>query len=246
MHDTAFSKLLLTAGVYHTRVCLQLLLSDNTMKTRGALWLLSCSGLLTSATTAFAVTCQPVAQLLTASSDCRSNATHIAWRTAAVVTPPQAHPRRRRQVRESPQDECCCSWQTLAQAQADAYHYLRQNVWPFDVPFLETMGFSRDQTEDSSLPDGLSQGLIGPTIQYALKAKMQFEYADALPKPIWQEYVLNPFHLNEARSNWRPFLWDKLTAELLQQQQQQQQQNISSVVHWVNQHAWRLLEPSVQ
>lgn len=187
--------------------------------------------------------CPFQAQILPSKS-CRSNETHIAWREDTTVMTQQSPRRRVKASQQQPNDDdsdCCCTWQTHAQASNQAYHYLRQHVWPFDEPFLETMGFSRDDKDDSSLPDGLNNGLIGPTIQYALKAKIMFEYTDALPKPIWQEYVLNPFHLNEARSNWRPLLWDKLSDELIDSKQQRH--NISSVVHWVNQHAWRILAP---
>eukprot|EP00977_Amphora_coffeiformis_P024113 scaffold15089_cov168-Amphora_coffeaeformis.AAC.5 len=109
---------------------------------------------------------------------------------------------------------------------------------PFDLPFLETLGFHDDGA--SKLPDGLDDGMIGQTIAYALRAKQEFNYTDALPKEIWQEYVLNYANTNEARSNWRPLLWKKLRHLV----KPEMYYNISAVVRATNAEMWKILAPA--
>jgi hypothetical protein len=92
---------------------------------------------------------------------------------------------------------------------------------PFDLPFKETLGFpppsqqsssssasstssSLSENENSVEVDGLDYGLIGPTIQLSLDAKVMYPWTDDLPKHIFFDYVLNYANLNEARTNWRP------------------------------------------
>ena len=169
---------------------------------------------------------------MTPCSCCRSNETHIAWKT----TPPA------RSVRDTKSRRLslpCCTWQTHDEAQQDAYHYLRRNVLSFDAPFLETMGFD----DNEAPPDGLGAGLIGPVIKNALQAKVLYPYTDELPRSIWQEYVLNYAHLNEGRSNWRPYLFNQLSPLLLRAPSPRHL-NISSVVHTINRNMWKVLSPS--
>jgi transglutaminase-like putative cysteine protease len=127
---------------------------------------------------------------------CRSNSTHVAWPRPSITS------------KERRLQQACCEWQTVNHARRDAYEYLEQRILSFDRPFRETMGFSNE----SNAVDGLTDGLIGPTIEYALQAKVLFRYTDELPREIWEEYVLNYLHLNEARSNWRPYLFQKLSS----------------------------------
>jgi transglutaminase-like putative cysteine protease len=176
---------------------------------------------------------------------CRSNHTHIAWRstagtpvasdTDAAVTTLSRSRRLHQSDDPTPKSSTLtCSLQTRAEAEMDAYRFLRQNVMMFDLPFLETLGF--DDEEEPS-PDGLSGGLIGPTIQYAVEAKIQFRYADELPLDIWQEYVLNYANLNEGRTNWRPFLWNKLRLLL------NQDDTVQDAVKALNTDMWKILAP---
>jgi hypothetical protein len=148
---------------------------------------------------------------------CRSNETHIAW---IVLTDPSQDASQK------------CVYQSLGEAKQDAYHFLRENVMPFDLPLLETLGFHDEDTENP-LPDGLDDGIIGQTILYAIRAKQMFPYCDALPKEIWQEYVLNYANTNEARSNWRPLFHEKLRPLV------DPQMNISQVVHAINANMWK-------
>jgi hypothetical protein len=107
----------------------------------------------------------------------------------------------------------------------------------FDRPFLETLGF-HDGAVDTHLPDGLADGMIGQTIHYALRAKVELPYTDSLPKEVWQEYVLNYANTNEARSNWRPLFWEKLRPLVTDGM------NISSVASVVNANMWKILAPA--
>jgi hypothetical protein len=193
--------------------------------------------------------------------NCRSNATHIAWRVKrkSNVESSSALASSSRQLQPSadtselnsvdgaiPVQELDCPfdimWMTISEAQRMAYQYLRSNVMLFDVPFLETLGFVKDDNA-ADLPDGLSGGLIGPTIHYALQAKIEFAYTDELPLEIWREYVLNYANANEARSNWRPLLW-KVLRPL--SSSTTNNDTIASVVRKVNQHMWTLLAPKGQ
>jgi hypothetical protein len=98
--------------------------------------------------------------------------------------------------------DCGCWHQSRKEAEQDCLHYLRDNIMPFDAPNLETMGFN-PSGEDV---DGLSNGLVGPSVTLALNAKLKYEWTDALPQSIFYEYVMNYANTNEARSNWRPLL----------------------------------------
>jgi hypothetical protein len=179
---------------------------------------------------------------------CRSNHTHIAWRSTVTTGTPvtadtdtgdsnDATLSRSRRLHKRDDSgnpsTLTCRWQTRPEAEMDAYRFLRENVMTFDLPFLETLGF--DEGEDA--PDGLSGGLIGPTIQYAVEAKIQFGYADELPLEIWQEYVLNYANLNEGRTNWRPFLWNKLRLLL------NQDDTVQDAVKALNTDMWKILAP---
>jgi hypothetical protein len=168
-----------------------------------------------------------------AAAVCRSNQTHLAWldateESSSAAIGEELTSRRLVLCRH-------CQWQTREQAEGDAATYLRRHVFSFELSSLQTMGFM----EDSSFApnSGLGNGLVGPTIQLALDAKIAYSYTDELPRAIWQEYVLNYAHLNEARSNWRPHLSDQLSRLVLLPDVQ----NISTVVHTVNQHMWTVL-----
>lgn len=191
--------------------------------------------------------------------DCRSNETHIAWRvpkeavrhhhhdddarehhTATAEQAKRALVIAREEEDGDDNEAYTCVYQNATEAARDAYEYLRQHVMPFDLPFLETLGFHDDSDNSKNLPDGLEQGMIGLTIDYALRAKREFNYTDALPQEIWQEYVLNYANTNEARSNWRPLFWQKLRPLV----KPCMTNNISAVVHVVNAEMWKLLAPA--
>lgn len=132
----------------------------------------------------------------------------------------------------------CAEVQTYDEAYQECLTFLRDNLMEFDRPFLETLGFPAD--DETPTADGLGNGLIGPTIELALEAKQRYPWTDALPKEIFQEYVLNYANLNEGRTNWRPLLVDTLRfneSDLWQSGEA----NLTSVVTWVNQQLWTRL-----
>jgi hypothetical protein len=176
----------------------------------------------------------------------RSNATHIVWNDDSPQDPtptvdgPTFGARRRRRIESDVSLSSSLGYQVQAveDAQAECMRFLRDNLMTFDLPFQETMGFPID--EDGEEADGLGYGLIGPTIQLALQAKMEYPWTDALPKDIFMEYVLNYANLNEARTNWRPLLVDTLRfneSDLWLSGDA----NLTSAVTWVNQHLWSRL-----
>jgi len=149
------------------------------------------------------LSCGPISVVVAFPITCRSNATHIKWRSGDSDS---------KTSRELSSVDLCIE-EPRSVANNAAYRYLYERVFPFDKPFLGTLGYHTDDEEDI---DGLSNGLVEKTIMYALDAKVQFQWTDALPYAMWNEYVLNYVHLNEARSNWRPFLFEKLSPSLWQ------------------------------
>jgi hypothetical protein len=145
------------------------------------------------------------------------------------------------------------SWQTIAEARKESYDYLLQNVMNFDRPFVHTMGFHDGNDTDDSV-DGLANGLIGPVLDHAIQAKIQFAYTDRLPKSIWREYVLNYANLNEARNNIRPLLWNRVIQPLFFSNDtnistedkipDNEHRTIADTVRILNTHMWKLLAPA--
>ena len=143
---------------------------------------------------------------------CRSNSTHVFW------TDPKGGGGQG-------------SFQPFSEAVRDSVEYLRRNIMPFDVPNLETLGFPPDQDpeplltprhrriqrreqvqmiphederQSMQLPDGLSDGIVNRTVHLALQTKVDYAWADSVPRHIFFEYILNYACANEARTNWRP------------------------------------------
>ena len=169
---------------------------------------------------------------------CRSKELEIKWHRLRSPSPPELTQERRLQGGTNNNiidDVQLCDGQSLQDAKKDAWDFLRNHVMDCDKLKMETMGFGA-----LSQPDGLGQGLIGPTIDLALQAKMDYPWTDALPKDIFYEYVLNYANLNEARSNWRPLLWDRLTPLVHAKMNATHPTPLepNDVVRLVNQHLW--------
>jgi Transglutaminase-like superfamily len=234
-----------------------------------------------SSTTVQAVTVDPSPPPL----PCRSNATHIAWRGETTTTPTIAtmatlpvFGRRKAQTlvvttttNTTTTPSSSCTYQTRAEATRECMMYLQQNLMAFDLPFQQTMGFSENDSNNNDDPNGLDNGLIGPTVSLALDAKVLYPWTDMLSKDMFQNYVLNYANFNEARTNWRPLLVDALDfpqsdifrklvvvddqdnpttlssdhhhhpAVVLQQEDQDWDSIVSSIVTWVNQVLWTKL-----
>jgi hypothetical protein len=149
---------------------------------------------------------------------------------------------------------CYCVFESMEQAQEAAYQYLHQNIMAFDLPFRSTLGFVDNSDNNSDMPDGLDEGLVGPTIEYALQTKLTFEWADVVPQHIFYEYVLNFANLNEGRTNWRPLLYNQLrglfnvttttnVTDLLSSTTSVSNMTVSDAVLLLNTHMWKLLAP---
>ena len=120
-----------------------------------------------------------------------------------------------------------------------AYLYLKEHIMLFDEFQKETLGFANSDTsdDDEQVPDGLDRGLIGPTIRNALYTRNHIAYAAPIPYSIWQEYVLSYANVNEARTHYRPLLWQALSPLL-------DATSVSQTVANVNQHMYTRLAPA--
>jgi len=133
-----------------------------------------------------------------------------------------------------------CWYQTRANAVHDAHDYLRHNMMPFDISNMETLGFPKNGTQPADEADGLGNGLIGPTIELALDAKIKHHWADRIvPKEIYFEYVLNYANVNEGRTNWRPLLTDAIESML--NDHANVDSRVNDVVRIINARLWNAL-----
>ncbi|KAL3928610.1 MAG: hypothetical protein SGBAC_012575 [Bacillariaceae sp.] len=167
--------------------------------------------------------------------DCRSNETHIVWKTAPTTMATMPTFGRRRSQTTIRQTNCVV--QPRKQAEQECLKYLQDTIMPFDVPFFETLGFGNHKDDEV---DGLGNGIVTVSVRLALDAKATYEWTDSLPKDIFYNYVVNYANLNEARTNWRPLLIDAMnfTESVLWKSGNA---NLSSVVTWVNTHLWTQL-----
>ena len=162
--------------------------------------------------------------------DCRSSKSEIKWIRQQPENDPSWQQQRRKLTSPAGVNNLCLT-QSVEDAKKDAWKFLRTHIIAFDEPMLETLGFGTD----IDAPDGLQEGLIEPTIEYALKSKELYPWADALPQDLFYEYVLNYANVNEARSNWRPLIWGNLNPLI---PSTGQKLPVNDVVRLVNQHLW--------
>lgn len=92
--------------------------------------------------------------------------------------------------------------QPLDDASREAVEFLRANMPAFDRPHTET------------LFDG---GLVGPTVNISLTARALFPWARTVPKEVFFDAVLPYASVNEARTDWRPLLFEKLKGLFLKE-----------------------------
>ena len=109
------------------------------------------------------------------------------------------------------------TFQSRIQFQSEATAYLYKNLMPTDLLNAESLGFPANMTDYlndyndnplTSLPDGLSNGILGPTINISLHAKQKYPWTTNVTKEMYYEYVVNFANVNEARTNWRPIFHD--------------------------------------
>ena len=89
--------------------------------------------------------------------------------------------------------------QPTAAAADDATAFLKENMPNFDAPNAATYF------------DG---GIVVPTVNLSLAARQTFPWAAAVPKDIFNDAVLPYASVNEARTNWRQLLWDKVASKM--------------------------------
>ena len=156
-----------------------------------------------------------------------SNSTHIVWPVSSISTSGilyQVEPR--------------------SFTEKDCMIYLRNNLMSFDVPNAQSLGFPKNFDHDQPLPDGLSEGLVGPTISLALDAK-RYPWTKHVPKEIYYEYVLNFANVNEGRTNWRPLLHEALWPLIEPLSSQSPSPNVEQIVNVVNANIWDLFGKSI-
>ena len=181
--------------------------------------------------------------------NCRSNSINITWQrvldhsihsSEQPVFSKQVLRERTIQAKKAGEDKVLCESQSLDDAKKDAWEFLRNHVMDCDKPKMQTLGFGTPSSAYATYqPDGLGDGMIGPTIELALQAKMDFPWTDQLPKNIFYEYVLNYANFNEARSNWRPLLWEMLNPLVRAKMNSTNAQlQPNDVVRLVNQKLW--------
>ncbi len=85
----------------------------------------------------------------------------------------------------------------IKEATAKAHTFLRENIFPFDVPMVDNY---------------FGDGIVGPTVALALEARTKFGWAASVPRDIFNGAVLPYANVDEARTNWRQFLWDVLAS----------------------------------
>ena len=132
--------------------------------------------------------------------------------------------------------------QSHSDFKSECITYLHDNIMPFDIPNAQSLGFPDKSSPD--LPDGLAFGILEPTIAFALLAKA-YPWTNHVSKDMYYEYVLPFQNVNEARTNWRPFLHSKLEPYIQTlidcQTTSDESATVEQVVHTVNDHLWTVL-----
>lgn len=128
--------------------------------------------------------------------------------------------------------------QTRKNAEKEMYQYLYSNLMPFDLPNAESLGFHVSPSQDD-LPDGLSMGIVGPSISIALDAKQRYSWTDHVPKNIYFEYVGSFASANESRNDWRT-LFQEILPVILQEFEllEKDDATVEQVIQIVNQNIW--------
>ena len=122
-----------------------------------------------------------------------------------------------------PWSESSASCQPFEEAQADALKYLKANMFPFDAPNKATL---------------FDDGIAVPTAQLALTARQKFGWASKVPKAVWQDAVLPYAVVNEARTDWRQLIWEKLSPILANTSNAS---SLADVFYLVNNKVWTTL-----
>jgi len=114
------------------------------------------------------------------------------------------------------------SCEAFQDAKTRATKFLNDNMPPWDVINRGT----------------LQLGILPQTVQQALEVRQNFSWAGKVPEDVWMDYVLPYANVNEARSDWRPLLFEKLAMSPTPTK------TLAEVAVFVNQHIWSELNPS--
>lgn len=105
-------------------------------------------------------------------------------------------------------------------ARARSERFLYENMPPWDVLNNGTYAL----------------GLVPASVDHALQVRKNFSWAAQVPEDVWMDYVVPYANVNEARSNWRPLLFDALSLS-------DDQKSLSEVAVLVNERVWSALRP---
>lgn len=113
----------------------------------------------------------------------------------------------------------------------------------FDLINAESLGFhpSNNSTDaNSTLPDGLSNGILEPTVNISLYAKQHYHWTNNVPKDLYYEYVASFANVNEARTNWRPLFHDMVKPIIHDILKSKEGGTVKQVVAALNDQIWTI------
>ena len=112
-----------------------------------------------------------------------------------------------------------------------AYNHLYTSLPSYDVTNAETLGFHSSAGPNV---DGLSDGVATVGINASLATMQAASWAWAVPQDVFNEWVVPFAHVNEARTNWRPFLSPPVSSLFASSPAP----SLTSAVSTVNSHLW--------
>ena len=131
----------------------------------------------------------------------------------------------------------------------DTVLWFGETCKPINDAVLEATAFlqenmpSFDKANNETLFNG---GIVIPTVNISLLARNTYIWAAKVPKDIFYDYVLPYASVNEARTNWRQLIWDKLTPEVnkyLLSIDANVNNLFELIARFVNSKMWKLLAP---
>ena len=141
-------------------------------------------------------------------------------------------------------------FQTKREFQSEVITYLYKNLMPSDVLNAESLGFPPvanmtnylHRINDNvllKLPDGLSNGILEPTMNISFYAKETYPWTKNITKKIYFEYVVNFANVNEARTNWRT-IFHELVQPIIQSLLSKPNITVKQVVQELNEKIWTI------
>lgn len=109
--------------------------------------------------------------------------------------------------------------------------------------FLKEYMPNFDKPNEATLFEG---GIVIPTVNISLKARQKYPFATNISIDLFFDYVLPYASVNEARTNWRQLIWDKMTPEvdqLLSYLNGDEPNILEMIAEFVNTKMWKLLAP---